>query len=225
MTFSIVGYCQKTGMTGVAITTSSICVASRCPWVRAEVGAVATQNVTDPSLGNRLLEYIEQGMSPQAGIDKLIRESRFTEYRQLLAIDTHGQIGHFTGEKILGVNAISEGVNCVAAGNLLDNAGVPEAMTGHFGETEQLHLAERLLTALQAGVSAGGEAGPTHSAGLKIAHHHNWPLVDLRVDWSEVNPVDALYEIWKLYEPQVDDYTNRAINPVVAPSYGVKGDP
>ena len=52
MTFSISGFCQKTSMVGVAITTSSICVASRCPWVRAGVGAAATQNVTDPSLGN-----------------------------------------------------------------------------------------------------------------------------------------------------------------------------
>ena len=58
MTFSISGFCQETGMLGVAITTSSICVASRCPWVRAGVGAAVTQNVTDPSLGNIMLECL-----------------------------------------------------------------------------------------------------------------------------------------------------------------------
>ena len=72
MTFSIAGYCKKTGMVGVAITTSSICVASRCPWVRAGVGAAATQNVTDPSLGNLMLDYLEEGLSVQQAIDKIV---------------------------------------------------------------------------------------------------------------------------------------------------------
>ena len=59
MTFSISGFCQKTGMVGVAITTSSICVASRCPWVKAGVGAASTQNITDPSVGNLMLDIFE----------------------------------------------------------------------------------------------------------------------------------------------------------------------
>ena len=50
MTFSIVGHCKRTGMQGVAITTSSICVGSRCPWVRSGVGAVTSQNVTAPTI-------------------------------------------------------------------------------------------------------------------------------------------------------------------------------
>ena len=56
MTFSIVGRCARTGMFGVAITTSSICVGSRCPHVRAGVGAVATQNITDPHLAKLVLD-------------------------------------------------------------------------------------------------------------------------------------------------------------------------
>ena len=48
MTFSITAVDPETGHVGVAITTSSIAVGSRCPWVRAGVGAVATQNITDP---------------------------------------------------------------------------------------------------------------------------------------------------------------------------------
>ena len=64
MTFSVVGRCERTGMFGVAITTSSICVASRCPWVRSGVGAAATQNVTDPRLGNALLDLLEEDSVP-----------------------------------------------------------------------------------------------------------------------------------------------------------------
>ena len=62
MTFSITGRCGRTGMFGVAITTSSIAVGSRCPWVRAGVGAVATQNVTMPSIGNDVLDLIGTGL-------------------------------------------------------------------------------------------------------------------------------------------------------------------
>ena len=61
MTFSIAGRCPRSGMLGVAITTSSICVGARCPWVRARIGAVATQNITHPGLGNRLLDLLAGG--------------------------------------------------------------------------------------------------------------------------------------------------------------------
>ena len=51
-----------------------------------------------------------------------------------------------------------------------------------------------------------------------------FPLVDLRVDWNETDPIAALRRLWQDYAPQMDDYLNRAINPQVAPSYGVAGD-
>ena len=63
MTFSLVGRCAETGMLGVAITTSSICVASRCPWARAGAGAVSTQNVTDPTIGPKVLDLLAGGKS------------------------------------------------------------------------------------------------------------------------------------------------------------------
>lgn len=224
MTFSIVGFCSRTNMTGVAITTSSICVASRCPWVRAGVGAVATQNVTDPSLGPLLLDYIEEGMSPQEGIAKIVNEHEHIDFRQLTAVDTLGHTADHTGANILGNHAVATDTDCIAAGNLLSTTGVPAAMVTQFTAGAHLHLAERLLLALKAGVDAGGEEGPTHSAGIKVAHQHSWPLVDLRVDWSDGAPVDELYDIWKTYESEMDDYTTRAINPAAAPSYGVAGD-
>ena len=82
MTFSIVGHCIRTNMVGVAITTSSICVASGCPWVRAGIGAVATQNVTDPSLGPLILDYIEQGFDAQDALDKVRTTFYIAKYRE-----------------------------------------------------------------------------------------------------------------------------------------------
>jgi len=224
MTFSISGFCQKTSMVGVAITTSSICVASRCPWVRAGVGAAATQNVTDPSLGSLMLDYLEEGLSVQQTIDKIVNEHKFINYRQLALVDSKGNCVSYTGSKTLGTNAVSEGDCCVAAGNLLSSTEVVQAMTNNFTRNNNLHLAERLLSALQAGVDAGGEEGPVHSAGLKVAHQHSWPLVDLRIDWVEDKPITELMKLWRAYEPQMMDYNSRAIDPAQAPNYGVPGD-
>ena len=224
MTFSISGFCQKTDMVGVAITTSSICVASRCPWVRARVGAAVTQNVTDPSLGNLMLDYLEQGLNAQQSIDKVVKDRQFINYRQLALMDSKGNSAGYTGSETLGANAISQGSGCIAVGNLLNSVEVIQAMVDSFSNNVNLHLAERLVVALQAGLDAGGEEGPVHSAGLKVSHQHSWPLVDLRVDWADDGPVSELVKLWRAYEPQMKDYNSRAIDPSQAPSYGVPGD-
>ena len=78
MTFSIVGVCERTSMAGVAITTSSISVGSRCPWVRAGAGAVATQNITDPSIGNQVLDLMEKGSSARDSLAEVMDNRAFS---------------------------------------------------------------------------------------------------------------------------------------------------
>ena len=96
-------------------------------------------------------------------------------------------------------------------------------MTRAFEES-QGHLADRLLEALRAGLKAGGEASQLHAAGVPVADKVFWPVVDLRVDWSD-HPVEQLRVLWELYHPQLDAYVQRAQSPDAAPSYGVAGDP
>ena len=79
-------------------------------------------------------------------------------------------------------HAVAAGTDCIAAGNLLRDRDVPAAMARAFAGDVSLHLAERLLRGLEAGLAAGGEMGPVKSAGLLVVHEHPWPLVDLRVD-------------------------------------------
>jgi len=225
MTFSIAGRCSRTGMFGVAITTSSICVGARCPHVRAGVGAVATQNITDPNLGALVLDALQSGQDAETAIKGIIQDRPHIDFRQLTAIDTNGSTAHFTGAHILGTNAISEDTDCVAAGNLLSSAAIAKAITDGFNATPTAHLAERLLQGIEGGIAAGGEEGPVHSAALLVSGDQPFPLVDLRVDWHDVDPIVELRRLWTDYEPQMQDYLNRAINPSVAPSYGVAGDP
>ncbi len=224
MTFSIVGRCAETGMLGVAITTSSICVAARCPHARARVGAVATQNITDPALGPAILDALEAGNDAETALADVLKGRDHTAYRQLTVVDRSGRTASFTGDNILGTNAVFAGTDCFAAGNLLENVGVPAAMTAAFEANASQHLAERLLRALEAGIGAGGELGDVHSAGLLVVDKLPFALVDLRVDWAESDTEIRLRDLWTAYEPQMQDYLNRAVNPDAAPSYGVPGD-
>ncbi len=77
---------------------------------------------------------------------------------------------------------------------------------------------------MRAALDAGGEAGPIHSAGLKIMGSVSWPIADLRIDWDDEDPISALASLWNRYFPQMDDYVERALSPDTAPSYGVPGD-
>jgi uncharacterized Ntn-hydrolase superfamily protein len=225
MTFSIVGRCERTGMVGVAIATSSICVGARCPWARARVGAVATQNVTLPSIGPMVLDRIERGADAQAALDEVMAGAVAADYRQVTVIDRRCRGAHFTGARTLGTNAVASGAGCIGAGNLLRTEAVPMAMVEAFQAEQEPHLAARLLGALEEGLAAGGEKGPVHSAALLVADEQPWPLVDLRVDWDERDPIAVLRSLWTDYEPQMQDYVTRAFDPASAPAYGVPGDP
>lgn len=224
MTFSIIGRCPETGQVGIAISSSSIAVGARCPWVRAGVGAVSTQNITLPALGPQILDLLERDqVPPKEALAKVLGSNGWSEYRQVTVIDSHGNVALFTGQQALGVHNAVAGEQCAAAGNLLSGIHVIEAMVSAF---EQAHgdLADRLLAAMHAAMAAGGEAGPVHSAALKIAGELTWPLVDLRVDWAEQDPIGQLDALWQAYRPQMQDYVTRALDPTTAPSYGVPGD-
>ncbi|MGN6379749.1 MAG: DUF1028 domain-containing protein [Gaiellales bacterium] len=221
MTFSLVGRCAETGMLGAVVCSSSPAVAARCAHVRAGVGAAASQNVTDPRLGPELLDRMAAGAEAGEAVRATAAEHPHAEYRQLTAVDAAGATGAFTGSLALGVNLAREGAAAVAAGNLLASESVVDAMLEAFAGGG--HLGDRLVAALQAGLRAGGEAGPVRSAGLLVADSAAWPVADLRVDWAD-RPVDELAALWEVWKPQMDDYVTRALDPAGAPAYGVPGD-
>jgi uncharacterized Ntn-hydrolase superfamily protein len=222
MTFSIVGRCAVTGQFGMAISSSSPAVAARCAHVRAGVGVVASQNITDPELGTLTLDAMARGLSSEKAIAAVLKDYPYTDYRQLLAVDSNGSAFIHSGSNVLGTWAESRGTDCAAAGNLLAKADIASVMITCFENTKG-PLADRLLAALEAALSAGGEAGPVHSAGLKVADKLSWPVIDLRVDWSET-PIKDLRAAWEIYQPQAAAYVQRALDPTQAPSFGVPGD-
>jgi uncharacterized Ntn-hydrolase superfamily protein len=222
VTFSIVARSDDARLFGIAIASSSPAVAARCSHARAGIGAVATQNITDPLLGPRMLDGLRCGGNAAEAIAGVLDSTDFGDYRQLLAIGAQGPPAHHSGMHALGLVAAAGSEHAVAAGNLLANRQVPAAMIAAF-EAAAGQLPERLLAALGAGAKAGGEAGPVHSAGLLVVREVPWPIVDLRVDWSDADPITELIGIWKRYAPQVEDYVRRALQPADAPGFGVPG--
>lgn len=221
MTFSLIARCAQTDQFGLVISSSSPAVAARCAHVRAGVGAVASQNITDPALGPLLLDQLAT-LNAAAALAAVTGGRAHIDYRQLLVIDRAGRTAIHSGSQVLGLWGQAQGRDCAAGGNLLANPEVPAAMVGAF-EQSKGHLADRLMLALHAGFAAGGEAGPVHSAGLKLADSLSWPKVDLRVDWSD-QPIADLQAAWVVYRPQMAAYVQRALDPTQAPSYGVPGD-
>ena len=223
MTFSLVARCKETGMFGLAITSSSPAVAARCSFARAGVGAVASQNITDPSLGPLALDMMERGLTACETIEEIMKYGKFIDYRQVLVVDKFGGTAIHSGPNSLGIWAQANALNVASGGNLLSNEGIPQAIVDEFLAVKG-HIGDRLIAAMQAGLDAGGEAGPIHSAGIKIVDKVSWPIVDLRCDWTEGCPIETISTAWEIYKPQLDAYIKRALDPREAPSYGVPGD-
>jgi uncharacterized Ntn-hydrolase superfamily protein len=223
VTFSLLGVDAQAGRIGGVISSSSPAVAARCLAVRAGVGAAASQNITDPRLGPRLLDLLATGCSPQEAIDQVVTREANMDYRQLAVVDRQGRTAAFSGAQTLGTHACAQGSDAVAAGNLLADTAVPKGMVEAFEASAGAPLGDRLVVALRAGLSAGGEEGPVRSAGLLVADAVAWPVADLRVDWAE-DPIADLAGLWQLWKPQLQGYVLRALEPGAAPSFGVPGD-
>jgi len=223
MTFSLVARDAATGAFGIAISSSSPAVAARCAHARARVGVVASQNVTNPALGPRVLDALASGSDAQTALKAALATEQFPDYRQLLVIDAQGNTAIHSGSHSLGVHTHARGDQAAAAGNLLADAGVISALLAGYANSAADAFEERLLDGLQTALAAGGEASPVHSAGLMVVEDVPWSVTDLRIDYSE-NPIGDLIALWQRWRPQKNDYRVRGVDPTRAPAYGVAGD-
>jgi uncharacterized Ntn-hydrolase superfamily protein len=222
MTFSIVAR-DASGAFGSAICSSSPAVAARCVHLADWVGAVNSQNVTDPRLGPAVLAGLREGLEASEALHAITAVTPNIEFRQLLVVDRRGGAAAYSGTKALGVFGDAVGDGVVAGGNMLAAAQIPQLMVDAFtAATGDLEV--RLLAAMAAAMAAGGEAGPVHSAGLSVVRDAGWRVTDLRIDWTDADPVAELGALLDVWLPQRDDYVTRGIDPTAAPSYGVPGD-
>ncbi|HEY0121644.1 MAG TPA: DUF1028 domain-containing protein [Rhizobium sp.] len=211
MTFSITARCPDTGAFGVAISSSSIAVASRCAWPDP-LGVVTSQNLTNPALGPAGQRLLRQGLGAKAILSTLLAGDPDPSWRQVAVVDRYGQVAWHSGTQAFADWNVSVGEGVVAMGNLLASPRITDAMLDAFTSGASLALAERLMRSLEAGIAAGGEIQPVRSAGIKVCHQLDWAVTDLRVDWDE-EPISRLREIRDLYAAEEAAFILRASNP------------
>lgn len=216
MTFSLIGRCPRTGQMGAIAVSSRMAIGARTTHCAAGVGAVITQHRTDPRLGPRGLDLLRAGRSAQETIDALVATTPQIQWRQIAALDAAGTTAIYSGVRTRPEMSEVAAQDACAVGNNLVSARATPAMLLAFQADPTAPLAERLVCAAEAGLAAGGEHTPAHSAHLLVTERHSFPLIDLRVDWHD-QPVTELRALWLRFAPLMNDYVTRAIDPDSAP--------
>lgn len=190
MTFSIVARDPKTGALGVATATAGPLVGVLVPHARRLTGAVATQAMTNPYLALDVLENIET-LGAEAALEMALARDPDRDLRQVIAVDAHGATAGWTGEGCEEFAAHLLGSGVAVAGNILTGPPVLEAMMAAYSGTTG-PMGERLLAALRSGHAAGGDRRGLGSAAMRIVEREAYPVLDLRIDWSEAPLADML---------------------------------
>ena len=216
-TFSLIGRCERTGMFGIAISTSEMAVGSRCVHVAPGVGAIVTQASTNPRLGHLGLNLLRAGYSAPRVLEEIAASDQFVERRQLGCLDVTGLGAARTGAGNRPWAGHRIDRNVVVAANAVVGAAVADAMFDTFKRGADLALWERLLRSLEAGKAAGGQPDGETSSGLYVVDRDTYPTVDLRVDLHAA-PVTELRRLADVYFPLVSYYNLRPRDPNVPPA-------
>jgi len=206
-TFSIVARDTATGELGVAVQTHWFAVGTLCPWIEAGVGAVATQSMVEPAYGPGALDLLRQGCDANQALDKLLGEDADRELRQVAVVDGRGNVAAHTGIRCVAYAGHQRGEGFSVQANMMASPEVWPAMHKAFLSTKG-DLAERMLTALQAGQSAGGDIRGQQSAALLVAEAQRGPhpwrqvKVNLRLD-DHPRPIEELARLLKVHKAYV----------------------
>jgi uncharacterized Ntn-hydrolase superfamily protein len=202
-TYSIVARDPETGEMGVAVQSHWFSVGSIVSWGEAGVGVVATQSFVNPAFGPNGLELLKSGMTASEVVDKLIAEDEGRDVRQLAIIDVNGNVKSYTGKNCIPGAGNIVGENYSVQANLMLNDKVPGAMSKAFEESKG-PLAERLMAALFAAESVGGDIRGKQSAAILVVKGRStgqvWEdrLIDLRVE-DDPYPLDKLDRLLKIH--------------------------
>ena len=218
MTFSILARDPSNGRFGVAVATCHLAVGSTVPHIRSGVGAVATQAHTNPYLGICGLERLEQNRSAEEVKASLLRDDPQRDRRQFHLIDALGSTAAWTGADCGDWAGHRSRDGMAVAGHLRGGEEVLIAMEeAYLSSDPGWKLGRRLMQALQAGESAGGDRRSPHatSAALQVSGEAAFPLLDLRIDYHDnaVAELSALYERSQLLWAQAwrDELAERPI--------------
>lgn len=200
MTLSILGRCSKTGNLGACVTTVNMAVGNRVPHIESNVGVICTQAYTNISYGIKGLKLLKLGFSPQTTLEALLKEDPDRDSRQVAIIDNDNRTAAFTGIECPESKGHIIGDGFVTIGNKLTTTQVLNHVRDQFHNSKG-NLANRLLSAIEAGLIAGGDENDKSSAALLVAepNQSEKPLsIHLRVDYH-YEPIKELRRIFEYY--------------------------
>lgn len=195
MTYSIVAFDPETKQFGVAVQTHQPSVGAVVPWVRAGVGAVATQSLTNIAFGPMGIELLAGGMSAENALKSLLAGDEGRERRQVALVDKHGKVAVHTGSGCISYAGHKTGQHYSVQANMMLKDTVPAAMAMAY-EATQGELMERMMAAMEAAEAEGGDIRGSQSAAIMIYGSEDKPhwanrVYDLRVD-EHKNPIKEL---------------------------------
>ena len=199
MTWSIVAHDPPSGAFAVVVATRSFAVGASCPYVRSGVGAVSTQSLTNRYLGPAVLDLMQQGGPPQEAIERALAPDEGRHLRQLHAVDAQGRTAAWTGRHCVTWCGERVASHISVAGNMLAGADVVSATFDTFQALSDLPLPERLMAAMEAGESAGGDRRGRQSAAMLLTTTEDFPDLNLRVDdhGDPLSELRRLLELWR----------------------------
>jgi uncharacterized Ntn-hydrolase superfamily protein len=203
MTWSIVTHDPASGAFAVAVTTCAFAVGASCPYVRAGVGAVSTQSITNRYLGPAILDGLARGLPPDAAIEGALVGDEGRHLRQVHAVDRHGRVAAWTGQHCVAWNGSAGAPFVSVAGNMLAGAAVVDATLAAMTEASDLALPERMMAALDAGQAAGGDRRGKQSAAMLLTTTEDFPDINLRVD-DHAEPLAELRRLLGLWRTQAE---------------------
>lgn len=202
MTFSISARCPQTGKFGVAAVTGTPGVGKLLTWARRRTGAVATQSWINPYLGVDALALMTHGHPAEKVLEAVIAMDDGRDLRQVGIVDRSGLTAAWTGKDCASWAGHRRGDGWVAAGNLLEGEHTLDAVADAFDGGGDGELVDRLVHALEAGESAGGDTRGARSATVYVVDTEEYPLWDVRVDDHD-EPLAELRRIKDLFATEL----------------------
>jgi uncharacterized Ntn-hydrolase superfamily protein len=186
-------------MLGVATSSKALAAGGLVPYCRSGVGAVASQSFVNPYLGIDGLALLEQGLTAERALDRLIEGDPGRDVRQVAIVDRDGRVAAYTGDMCVPWAGHLLGTGYVCLGNILAGEAVVAAMARAFEASVDEELPERLMRALEAAQAAGGDRRGRQSAGIKVFAAEEYPYCDVRVD-DHAEPVAELRRVFEVFK-------------------------
>jgi uncharacterized Ntn-hydrolase superfamily protein len=201
MTWSIVAHDPNTDAFAVAVATKAFAVGASCPFVRAGVGAVSTQSMTNRYLGPAVLDAMQRGLPPPAAIEGALAGDEGRGIRQVHAVDRHGRTAAWTGANCVTWCGSVSAAGISVAGNMLAGETTVSATLDAWKANPALPMPDRLMRAMEAGEAAGGDRRGKQSAAMLMVTTEDFPDLNLRVD-DHPNPLQELRRLLAIWKQQ-----------------------